>query len=92
MRAIRAYEPALCCSTWVCGPEVDQALTIFSADLRHLKDLGADTERHNLANDPGAFVGNDVVRGHLQVAGSAGAVELGLAPSSEACCAPGGYC
>lgn len=127
MRSIRVYEPALCCNTGVCGPEVDQALIVFTADLRHLKDLGADIERHNLSNDPGAFVGNDVVRGYLETVGSAGlpltlvdgvtvmaggyptrpqlvgyaglatpatrpagAVELGLATSSEACCAPGG--
>ena len=55
MRTIRVYEPALCCNTGVCGPDVDQALVDFTADLNHLKDQGADIERHNLANDPGAF-------------------------------------
>ena len=62
MRTIRVYEPALCCNTGVCGPDVDQALVNFTADLNHLKGLGADIERHNLANDPGAFVASDPVR------------------------------
>jgi Arsenical resistance operon protein ArsD len=69
---IRVFEPALCCNTGVCGPEVDQALVSFTADLSHLKGLGADVQRHNLANDPSAFAGSDTVRAFLQVAGSEG--------------------
>jgi arsenite-transporting ATPase len=72
MRTIRVYEPALCCNTGVCGPDVDQALVDFTADLNHLKGLGADIERHNLANDPGAFVASDPVRSLLELVGSAG--------------------
>ena len=72
MRTIRVYEPALCCNTGVCGPDVDQALVDFTVDLTHLKGLGADIERHNLANDPTAFASNDTVRSYLQLAGSAG--------------------
>jgi hypothetical protein len=72
MRAIRVFEPALCCNTGVCGPELDQNLVDFTADLAHLKAVGADIERHNLANDPVAFAGNDAVREFLQVVGSAG--------------------
>lgn len=72
MRTIRVYEPALCCSTGVCGPDVDQGLVDFTADLNHLKGLGADIERHNLANDPGAFVASDPVRSFLELVGSAG--------------------
>ncbi|MGB8384911.1 MAG: arsenite efflux transporter metallochaperone ArsD [Dermatophilaceae bacterium] len=72
MRTIRVYEPALCCNTGVCGPDVDQALVDFTVDLTHLKGLGADIERHNLANDPTAFASNDTVRSYLQLAGSSG--------------------
>jgi hypothetical protein len=70
--AIRVYEPALCCNTGVCGPDVDQLLVEFSADLDHLSQRGADIARHNLANDPQAFVASETVRGFLQVAGSEG--------------------
>jgi arsenite-transporting ATPase len=72
MTAIRVFEPALCCNTGVCGPDVDQALVRFTADLKHLQGLGADIARHNLANDPQAFATNDTVRAFLQVAGSDG--------------------
>ena len=66
------YEPALCCNTGVCGPDVDESLVTFTADLGALKDLGVDIERHNLANDPTAFVADETVRAFLQVAGSDG--------------------
>jgi Arsenical resistance operon protein ArsD len=72
MPAIHVFEPALCCNTGVCGPDVDQTLVSFSADLNHLKELGADIQRHNLANDPSAFAGSETVRAFLQVAGSDG--------------------
>ena len=72
MPQIRVFEPALCCNTGVCGPDVDESLVVFTADLSHLKGLGVDVQRHNLANDPSAFAGSDTVRAFLQVAGSEG--------------------
>ena len=72
MTTIRVYEPALCCNTGVCGPDVDEALVTFTADLGALKEMGVDIERHNLANDPTAFATDDTVRSFLQVAGSDG--------------------
>jgi arsenite-transporting ATPase len=69
---IRVYEPALCCNTGVCGPDVDQALVEFTADLAHLVERGADIARHNLANDPMAFANDEAVRAFLHTAGSAG--------------------
>jgi arsenite-transporting ATPase len=70
--SIRVYEPALCCNTGVCGPDVDESLVTFTADLGALKDLGVDIERHNLANDPTVFAADETVRAFLQVAGSDG--------------------
>lgn len=72
MPEIHVYEPALCCDTGICGPEVDQALVTFTADFTKLKGLGADVARHNLANDPSAFARNETVRAFLEVAGSEG--------------------
>lgn len=72
MATIRVFEPALCCNTGVCGPDLDQALVDFTADLGHLKAQGVDIERHNLANDPAGFATDDTVRSFLQVAGSEG--------------------
>jgi arsenite methyltransferase len=72
MPVIRVYEPALCCNTGVCGPDVDQALVSFTADLNHLAGRGTDIARHNLAHDPQAFAHDETVRAFLQVAGSEG--------------------
>ena len=40
MAKIEIFDPALCCSTGVCGTEVDQALVSFSADVDWLKRVG----------------------------------------------------
>ena len=72
MVSIRVFEPALCCNTGVCGEDVDQALVNFSADLDFVKQQGVAITRHNLANDPTAFVENPAVMGFLQAAGSEG--------------------
>lgn len=72
MPSIHVYEPALCCNTGVCGPDLDQDLVDFTATLNHLTERGADLARHNLANDPSAFVAEDSVAAFLKVAGSEG--------------------
>jgi AhpD family alkylhydroperoxidase len=62
MPKIQVFDPAMCCSTGVCGPEVDPALVRFAADLEWLKESGVVVERFNLSQEPAAFVGNpDVV-------------------------------
>ena len=40
MRQIDIYEPALCCSSGVCGTDVDQALVNFNAALTALDKEG----------------------------------------------------
>ena len=72
MNSIRIYEPALCCESGVCGPDADASLVTVTADVRRLKDLGADIERHNLATDPTAFISDDTVRGFMHTVGSKG--------------------
>ncbi|CAN5443463.1 hypothetical protein BH09ACT12_BH09ACT12_10940 [soil metagenome] len=72
MPSIHVYEPALCCNTGVCGPDLDQDLVDFTATLNHLTERGADLARHNLANDPGGFVAEESVGAFLKVAGSEG--------------------
>lgn len=72
MSVIRVFEPALCCNTGVCGPELDQELVDFTAAVNALKDRGVDIERSNLASDPSLFAQNPVVVNFLQTAGSEG--------------------
>lgn len=70
--AIRVFEPALCCNTGICGADVDESLVAFSADLNFLQGESVDIQRHNLANDPAAFVEDDTARQFLETAGSGG--------------------
>ncbi|MBO1031294.1 arsenite efflux transporter metallochaperone ArsD [Tessaracoccus sp. SD287] len=72
MPAIRIFEPALCCNTGVCGPELDQELVTFTADVNALQEQGVDVQRANLASDPALFAQNPVVVTFLQAAGSEG--------------------
>ncbi|PTD96518.1 arsenite efflux transporter metallochaperone ArsD [Pseudothauera lacus] len=69
MKTIHIFDPALCCSTGVCGTEVDQALVNAAADLDWARQQGARIERYNLAQQPLAFAGNAVVKAFLERSG-----------------------
>lgn len=69
MKTIQVFDPALCCSTGVCGADVDQALVSFSADVAWAKQYGAQIARFNLAQQPMAFAENPVVKGFLERSG-----------------------
>lgn len=61
MTKLEVYDPAMCCSTGVCGPEVDPALVAFAADLKWLAERGVEVVRHNLGQEPQAFAANPAV-------------------------------
>lgn len=61
MKTVQVYDKPMCCSTGVCGPQVDPVLPRFAADLDWLKSLGHQVERYNLAQQPAAFTQNQVV-------------------------------
>ena len=69
MRSIQVFDPALCCSSGVCGVDVDQALVSFSADMDWAKQKGAAIERFNLAQQPLVFAQNAAVKGFLERSG-----------------------
>lgn len=66
MSTITVFDPAMCCSSGVCGPKPDQKLSVFSADLGHLESLGHKVTRHNLAQEATAFAANLTVRAMLE--------------------------
>ena len=72
MKKIEIYDPALCCSTGVCGVDVDQNLVTFAADVDWAKQNGAQIERFNLAQQPMAFAENPVVKDFLERSGQEG--------------------
>jgi SAM-dependent methyltransferase len=61
MKTIQVYDKPMCCSTGVCGPQVDPVLPRFAADLDWLKTQGHCVERYNLAQQPQAFFQNPEV-------------------------------
>ncbi|AXE37457.1 arsenite efflux transporter metallochaperone ArsD [Acidipropionibacterium virtanenii] len=72
MPSIRVYEPALCCNTGVCGPDVDQDLVTFTADLDAVQQAGADADRANPASEPQAFAASPAVLAFMNTVGSEG--------------------
>lgn len=60
-KKIEVFDPSMCCSTGVCGTEVDPKLVQFASDLAWLKQQGVLVERFNLAQQPGAFASNPLV-------------------------------
>jgi AhpD family alkylhydroperoxidase len=61
MSKVQVFDPPMCCSTGVCGPDVDPALVRFASDLEWLESNGVEVERFNLSQEPAAFVSNPVV-------------------------------
>jgi hypothetical protein len=68
---IQVFDPAMCCSTGICGPSVDPQLIRFAADLEWLQGSGISVERFNLAQQPKAFVDNAAAKQALDTKGEA---------------------
>jgi hypothetical protein len=69
MKKIQVFDPALCCSSGVCGSDVDQKLVDFSADVDWAMQQGLVIERFNLAQQPMAFAENSAVKALLERSG-----------------------
>ena len=67
---IEVFDPAMCCSTGVCGPSVDPVLPRFAADLEWLAEGGVQVMRHNLAQEPAAFAAAPAVQAALTERGT----------------------
>jgi len=71
MKTIQVYDPAMCCSTGLCGTDIDPALVSFAALLTQLSQKGVKVERFNLGQQPMAFVQNPSVKALLDQEGLA---------------------
>ena len=67
---VQVFDPAMCCSTGVCGPSINPVLPRFAADLEWLAAQGAVVQRHNLSQEPGAFAANPDVQAALAEMGT----------------------
>jgi hypothetical protein len=72
------FDPAMCCTTGVCGPDLDPRLVQFAADAQWLTARGITVRRYNLSREPTAFSGDPLVRRTLQAEGI-GCLPLGIA-------------
>ena len=63
------FDPVMCCSTGVCGADVDAGLVQFAADVKWLVTKDVAVQRYNLSQQPGAFVSTAIVRKTLQADG-----------------------
>jgi SAM-dependent methyltransferase len=74
---LEIYDPAMCCSTGLCGPQVDPVLVRFAADAKWLQEQDVEVRRFNLSQSPAAFVENEQVKKALTEKGE-GALPLVL--------------
>ncbi len=70
MVVLQVFDPPMCCSTGICGPNVNPVLPRFAADVNWLKSQGVRVERFNLAQDPGTFAKKPVVEQMLAKVGA----------------------
>lgn len=69
MKKMFIYEPAMCCSTGLCGVGVDPELLRISTVLNTLGKKGVVVERFNLSNSPQEFINNKAVNEFINVNG-----------------------
>lgn len=58
MKKLEVFDPAMCCSTGVCGVDVNPVLAQFAADLQWVVEQGVEVKRYNLGQEPQAFASN----------------------------------
>lgn len=72
MKTMQIFEPAMCCSTGLCGVGVDPELLRISTVLDTLKKHGVTVGRYNLNSAPMEFVNNQAINAFLNSKGPDG--------------------
>ena len=62
MSNLEIFEPAMCCSTGLCGPSVDPELFRVSTIINTLEKKGINVHRFNLSQNPKEFVENKIIQ------------------------------
>ncbi|HEY9059265.1 MAG TPA: arsenite efflux transporter metallochaperone ArsD [Pseudobacteroides sp.] len=70
MKKIEIFDPAMCCSTGVCGPSIDPELMRIATTINTLKEKGIIIKRHGLSSEPQDFISNKVISDILQKEGA----------------------
>ena len=69
MKKMIIFDPAMCCSTGVCGPAVDENLLRVSTVINRLEKKGIPIERHNLTDNPMIFIENKEINEMINTQG-----------------------
>lgn len=89
---IEIFDPAMCCSTGVCGPSLDPELTRVASAVYSIEKKGFNIKRYQLTNDPDKFTENNEVNTLLHEKGpdalpvillDGKAVKVGSYPTNE---------
>lgn len=72
MKTMKIFEPAMCCSTGLCGVGVDPELLRISTVLDTLKKQGVTVDRFNLNNAPMEFVNDAAINAFVNEKGPDG--------------------
>lgn len=62
---VEIYDPALCCSSGLCGPEVDPVLVKVNDAILALKKQNVNVERFNLIQQTRKFMENPEIKSLL---------------------------
>ena len=94
-KKIAIYDPAMCCSTGLCGPVVDPVLVQVNDAVLALKKQGVEVERFNLSQQAKEFMSNKTVADLLHKNGKkvlpviivdGSVIKTGAYPSYEELC------
>ena len=88
MKTLKIYDPAMCCSTGVCGPDVDTELVQLAGFLKNIDASAVKVERYNLSQEPAAYTANATVAASLKEKGIAA---LPLVILNDEVISSGGY-
>lgn len=69
MKKVSIFEPAMCCSTGLCGIGVDPELLRISTILNTFKKNDIEIERFNLTSAPQEFLNNKAVNVFINTKG-----------------------
>ena len=72
MISLEIFDPAMCCSTGLCGPSIDPELLRVSSVINVINKKGFNVIRHNLTEEPMAYVNNKEVNSILKKDGVKG--------------------
>ena len=72
MKKMKIFEPAMCCSTGICGVGVDPELLRISTVLETLKKHGIPVDRFNLNSAPAEFITDQTINTYINEKGPEG--------------------